>query len=97
MRKFLWCSAAMMALGGAFWIGRASAEDKPQNRLFELRTYTAVDGKLDALNARFRDHTCKLFEKHGITNFGYWIPTDKPNTLIYLLAHKSQEAAKASC
>ena len=49
MRKFLWCSAVTIALGGAFWMGRASAADKPQNRFFELRTYTAADGKLDDL------------------------------------------------
>ena len=42
-------------------------------RVFEMRTYYAAPGKLDALNARFRDHTCKLFEKHGMTNIGYWM------------------------
>ena len=95
MRKFLWCSAAMMALGGAFWIGRVSADDKPQNRFFELRTYTANEGKLDALQARFRDHTCKLFEKHGMTNVGYWTPAEgdkSKNTLIYILAFPDKEA-----
>jgi hypothetical protein len=65
-------------------------------RLFELRTYTATEGRLDALNKRFRDHTVKLFARHGITNFGYWLPADKPNTLIYILAHKDEAAAKAS-
>jgi hypothetical protein len=69
---------------------------KAEPRVFELRTYTTHEGRLPNLNKRFREHTIKLFEKHGMTNFGYWIPTDKPNTLIYLLAHKSQEAAKAS-
>jgi NIPSNAP len=67
------------------------------SRVFEIRTYTAEDGKLDALNARFRDHTTKLFEKHGITSIGYWIPADEPrskNTLIYIVAHPSREAAK---
>jgi NIPSNAP len=66
-------------------------------RVFEIRTYTAEDGKLDALNARFRDHTIKLFEKHGITSIGYWIPADEPsakNTLIYIVAHASRDAAK---
>lgn len=67
-----------------------------ENRVFELRTYYAHEGKLPNLLARFRDHTTKLFEKHGMTNVGYWVPKDKPNTLIYLLAHKSPEAAKAS-
>ena len=48
----------------------ARAADKDE-RVYELRTYYAAPGKLDALNARFRDHTCKLFEKHGMTNVGY--------------------------
>jgi hypothetical protein len=76
------------------------------NRVFELRTYTTEPGRLPNLNARFRDHTVKLFAKHGMTNLPYWNPMadqkgavnppDSKNTLIYLLAHKSQEAAKAS-
>lgn len=68
-------------------------------RVFELRTYTTEPGRLDALQARFRDHTTRLFEKHGMTNIGYWTPTDEPqskNTLIYLLAHPSRDAAKKS-
>jgi len=65
-------------------------------RVFELRTYTTREGRLPNLNKRFRDHTVNLFEKHGMTNFGYWVPTDKPDTLIYLLAHKTRDAAKAS-
>jgi hypothetical protein len=65
-------------------------------RVFEFRTYTAQEGKLDALNARFRDHTIPIFEKHGMKNVGYWVPQDAPlkqNTLIYILAHPSREAA----
>ena len=68
-------------------------------RVFEMRTYHAAPGKLDALNTRFREHTTKLFEKHGMTNIGYWVPTDEPkskNTLIYVLAHTSRDAAKKS-
>jgi hypothetical protein len=69
-------------------------------RSFELRTYVAAPGKLDALLARFRDHTTTLFEKHGIANIGYWVATDaegKPTeTLIYLLAHASRQAARES-
>lgn len=68
--------------------------------VYELRIYTCNEGKLDALLARFRDHTCRLFEKHGITNLGYWVPMDEAdgskNTLIYLLGHASREAAKAN-
>jgi NIPSNAP len=71
-----------------------SEDEKPL--LYELRTYYTPEGKLDALNARFRNHTMKLFEKHGMTNVMYWTPTDKPNTLIYVLAHKDQSAADAS-
>ena len=69
------------------------------NRVFEMRTYTAAPGKFDALNARFRDHTLKLFEKHGMKNIGYWVPQDAPlkdNTIIYVLAHESREAAAKS-
>ena len=72
------------------------AADK-ESRVFEMRVYYAAPGKLDALNARFRDHTCKLFEKHGIANVGYWMPVENPdNKLIYILAHKSRDAADKS-
>ena len=77
---------------------KPSAAAEP--RVFELRTYTASPGNLENLLARFRDHTLKLFEKHGMTSFGYWTPTEKKNgageKLIYLLAHKSPEGAAAS-
>ncbi len=70
------------------------------DRVFELRTYIASPGNLGNLNARFRNHTVKLFEKHGITNVVYWCPLEgQPGageTLIYLIAHKSVDAAKAS-
>ena len=68
-------------------------------RCFEMRVYYAAPGKLDALHARFRDHTMKLFEKHGMKNVVYTVPMDAPasgNTLIYLLQHDSREAAKKS-
>ncbi len=98
-RKALFLVAATVA--GAFLFGRASAqsEGEPKTRVFEIRTYTTPPGKLDALHARFRDHTVKLFEKHGMANVGYWTPLDEPrskNTLIYVLAHDSRESAKAS-
>ena len=67
--------------------------------MFELRTYTSAPGKLDDLLARFRDHTTALFEKHGMKVVGYWVPTDeekKDNTLIYILSHKSRQAADQS-
>ena len=70
-----------------------------ENRVFELRTYISKDGKLENVLARFRDHTTKLFEKHGMQNIGYWVAADAPasqNTLIYVVAHKNRDAAKAS-
>ena len=75
------------------------AEAQSSARVFELRTYTTNPGKLDALHSRFRHHTMRLFERHGMTNVGYFSPQDEPlnkNTLIYLLAHDSREAAAAS-
>jgi hypothetical protein len=75
----------------------ARAADGP---VYELRTYTAAPGKLDAMLARFRDHTCKLFEKHGMVNVGYWVPLEAKDgageKLVYLLQHRSREAAAAS-
>jgi hypothetical protein len=67
-----------------------------ESRVFELRTYTCYEGKLDALKARFRDHTIQIFKKHGMESVGYWVPQDgerSKNTLIYILAHPSREAA----
>jgi hypothetical protein len=67
-----------------------------QTRIYELRTYTCHEGKLDTLKARFRDHTIAIFAKHGMESIGYWIPQDperSKNTLIYMLAHPSHEAA----
>ena len=72
------------------------SEAKEASMLYELRTYHTPEGKLDALNARFRDHTLALFEKHGMKNVMYWIPVDTPNTLIYVIAHKDKDAAAAS-
>ena len=68
--------------------------------MFELRTYTASPGKLDALNARFRDHTIAIFKKYGMEVVGFWEPLDKEagagEKLIYMLAHQSRAAAEAS-
>ena len=80
----------------------ASAQDKKRDskeRFFELRTYTAAPGKLDALHARFRDHTNQLFTKHGMTLIGYWTPADQPgseNTLVYILAYPDRESREKS-
>ena len=79
-------------------VGKSEAK-KPATMVYELRTYTTHDGKLANLHKRFRDHTTKLFEKHGIKNIGYWTPTDeklKDNTLVYIIAHKNRAAADKS-
>ncbi|HEX3565473.1 MAG TPA: NIPSNAP family protein [Acidimicrobiales bacterium] len=72
----------------------------PSSRVFELRTYHAVPGRLDALHARFRDHTVPLFDKHGIAVIGFWTPQDgqQPpgDTLVYLLAFSDRDAAEAA-
>ncbi|HEY7180009.1 MAG TPA: NIPSNAP family protein [Blastocatellia bacterium] len=66
------------------------------SRCFELRTYTAAPGKLEELHARFRDHTLKIFKKHGMEVVGFWGPADKEkgseNKLVYVLAFPSREA-----
>jgi hypothetical protein len=75
----------------------SAAETGP---VYELRTYTVLPGRMPAMLARFRDHTAKLFERHGMVNVGYWLPTDEKDgpdaKLIYLLEHKSRAAAAAS-
>lgn len=100
MRPFLALAALLLA-------GCASQPvAQPDPRLFEMRVYYAEPGKLDALHARFRDHTCALFERHGMTNLPYWVmDADQRGarsnlipgrTLVYLLAHRDEAAARAS-
>ena len=64
--------------------------------VYELRVYHCFEGKLLELHRRFREHTMKIFEKHGMKNIAYWTPMDEPqksNTLYYIIAHPSREAA----
>jgi hypothetical protein len=96
------CSTVVFAAGvwcGSFLRFESGVHAQSAKRIFEVRTYTANEGKLDALNARFRNHTMRLFERHGMKNIGYWVPQEAPlkqNTLIYILAHSSREAAAKS-
>jgi len=87
-------------LGATDYSPRIKPGAAKSRRVFELRDYTASPGNLGRLNARFRNHTVKLFGRHGMTNWGYWNPlAGEPNCenrLVYLLAHPSTEAAKAS-
>ena len=77
----------------------AGAAADASGPVYELRVYTAAEGKLPDLLKRFREHTGKLFEKHGIKNVAYWTATDEPkkaNTLVYILKYPSREAATTS-
>ena len=68
-----------------------------QDRVYELRTYTCNEGKLENLKARFRDHTIEIFKRHGMESIGYWVPTDpekSKTTLVYIISHASLEQAK---
>jgi len=62
--------------------------------VFEMRTYTASEGKMEALLKRFREHTLGLFESHGMVNVGYWLTKEEAPKLVYLIKHESEEAAK---
>lgn len=87
--------AAAMAVG-VLGVAGAVAGENPE-RVYEMRTYWSPKGRLDDLHARFRNHTVKLFEKHGMTNVGYWVPIDnKDNKLVYILSYPSRAAAKKS-
>jgi hypothetical protein len=76
------------------------AKDAKKERFFELRIYSAAEGKLDALNARFREHTNALFARHGMEIVGFWTSTgdgkQPKNTLYYILAYPSKEAREKS-
>ena len=64
--------------------------------VYELRTYTANEGKMEGLLARFRDHTTKIFESHGMKNIGYWLTEGDDPKLVYIVSHKDRETAKAN-
>ena len=99
-RRYLVVFAVAVFVAGftatTVWQGDTAVQAQSNGRVFELRTYTTMEGKLPNLLARFRDHTRRIFEKHGITNIAYWVPQDAPeseNTLIYIIAHDSRDAA----
>ena len=74
-------------------LASASVQAQTATHVFELRTYTTNEGKLNDLLNRFRDHTVRIFARHNMVSIGYWVAKDQPNTLIYILAHPSREAA----
>ena len=95
--KILSISSISLIVGlGAGTFYSTSAQNQ---KVFELRTYQATPGNLGNLHARFRDHTIRIFRKHGMEIVGFWSPTseeEKDDILVYLLAHDSQDAADAS-
>jgi hypothetical protein len=101
-RTLLQSLPAAALLPTAHWLGSGqekAASGQSATTVYELRIYHTYEGKLDDLLRRFREHTCKLFEKHGMKNIAYWTPTDDPlkgKTLVYIIAHPSREAAAAS-
>src|ERR1041385_2508329 len=93
-RLVTYMNRLLAILFGILALTPATAAEPKDSKVYELRIYYSPEGKLDALHARFRDHTMKLFEKHGIENIGYWVPVDnKENKLAYIIAHPSREGA----
>jgi hypothetical protein len=102
---FQWAVVGTVAAVALAAVSAQSADSKaqsiaPDSRFFEMRTYHAAPGKLQDLHARFRDHTNRLFKKHGMAIVGYWVPTDKEkgadDTIVYILAYPSREAREKS-
>ena len=94
---FAFVFLAGLIVGQALHSAPAVAQALGNARVFELRKYTAPEGKLGELEARFRNHTIRIFNKHNMTSIGYFVPQDAPdsqNALVYILAHPSREAAK---
>ena len=104
MKRRTWLQAA--PLDGSCRLADPNTEAKRQGenmtesaKVYELRIYHVVPGKLDSLVARFRDHTDRLFAKHGMKSIAYWTALDEPvksSTFFYILEHPSREAATAN-
>jgi hypothetical protein len=96
-KKAILCSLAAAAVG--YWAGHVTTASAASTNVFEIRRYTAAPGKLEELQARFRDHTDAIFKKHNMKSVAYFAPTDDPlskNTFIYILEFPSRDAAKKS-
>lgn len=95
----MWKSLSIAMVFAGTFLTSLHAEDKP-GKVFEMRTYYTAPGKMQDLHARFRDHTCALFKKHGMELVGFWEPVDeksgKEEKMVYILAYPSREAAAAS-
>jgi hypothetical protein len=94
---FRTCAFAALSFVAGSLLTRQFTVHAQDSRVFELRVYHTYPGRLPALQARFRDHTITIFNKHHITSIGYWVPQDSPqkeSTLIYIISHPSRDAAK---
>ena len=92
-------AGALLPAANLFATAKESLAGADANLVYELRVYHCFEGKLPDLLRRFREHTMKIFEKHGMKNIAYWTPMDEPqksNMLIYTIAHPSREAAAAN-
>jgi hypothetical protein len=98
----MWKWKLIAFLGLAFGLGGLGwgfAQQKKAVGFYELRVYTALPGKRDALAARFAERTAAIYARHGITNVGYWIPQQSDaelgisaeNTFIYMRGYPSKE------
>ena len=97
IKKLFGLAFTMVIFVSGFVAGNVARAQSDGKKVFELRTYTAPEGKLGDLQKRFRDHTRRIFDKHGMKSIGYWTPQDPPNsqnTLIYILEHPSRDDAK---
>jgi hypothetical protein len=95
-RSAVMVSLSFFALLSTSLLVSTSAQE---GKVYELRTYTATEGNLEKLHTRFRDHTTRIFSKHGMKVVGYWSPTsedESADTLVYILEHQSRQAADAS-
>jgi hypothetical protein len=98
-RTLLQAIPAAAIVPASLWAATQANNGNSTAGVFELRVYHAVPGKLGDLEARFRDHTIKIFERHGMKSVAYWTPQEEPeksNTLIYILQHPSRDAAAAN-
>ena len=98
-RTLLQALPAATLIPASLWAASQRDDAHPTTAVYELRIYHAAPGKLAELEARFRDHTIKIFDRHGMRSLAYWTPLNEPeksNTLIYILQHPSREAATAN-
>ena len=90
---------SILAAAAGYWMGRTTTASAATSNVYEIRRYTAEPGKLEELQARFRNHTDGIFKKHNMKSVGYWAPVDEPlskNTFIYILEFPNRDAAKKS-